>query len=51
VVVKPVPQVVRAEIAPWGGSAGGGIRYELPFPIKQLIKDKYIVPKQREVKK
>ena len=45
VVVKPIPQAVQAKIAPWGGSAGGGTQYELPFPIKQLIRDGYIVPK------
>ena len=45
VVVKPIPQTTRATIKAWGGSSGGGIQYELPMPIKQLIKEGYIVPK------
>ncbi|MCI5822082.1 MAG: TNT domain-containing protein [Lachnospiraceae bacterium] len=44
-VIKEIPGTIQAEIAPWGGSAGGGVQYELPKPILQLIKEGYIVPK------
>ncbi len=45
VVIKEIPNTVQAEIAAWGNSLGGGLQYELPMPIKQLIKEGYIVPK------
>lgn len=45
VVVKEIPNTVQAEIAAGGNSPGGGLQYELPMPIKQLIKEGYIVPK------
>ncbi|WP_423240950.1 glycohydrolase toxin TNT-related protein [Eubacterium ventriosum] len=32
-------------MAAWGGSPGGGLQYELSLPIKQLIKEGYIIPK------
>lgn len=32
-VIKEILGTVQAEIAPWGGSAGGGLQYELPMPI------------------
>lgn len=44
-VIKEISGTIQAEIAPWGGSAGGGLQYELPKPILQLIKEGYIVPK------
>lgn len=44
-VIKDIPKTIQAEIAPWGGSAGGGLQYELSMPILQLIKEGYIVPK------
>ena len=44
-VIKEIPGTIQAVIAPWGGSAGGGLQYELPKPILQLIKEGYIVPK------
>ena len=44
-VVKNIPGTIQAEIAPWGGSVGGGLQYELPKPILQLIREGYIVPK------
>ncbi|MCJ1977382.1 TNT domain-containing protein [Lactococcus paracarnosus] len=44
-VIKPLPNTVTAEIAAWGSSSGGGTQYELPRPIKQLIKEGYLVPK------
>ena len=45
IVIKEIPNIVQAEIAAWGNSLGGGMQYELPMPIKQLIKEGYIVPK------
>lgn len=45
VVVKEIPQTIQAKIAPWGNSVGGGIQYELSIPIKELIREGYIVPK------
>lgn len=44
-VIREIPETIQAEIAPWGGSAGGGLQYELPMPILQLIKEGYIVLK------
>lgn len=44
-VIKEIPNTVQAEIAAWGDSAGGGLQYELPMPILQLIREGYIVPK------
>lgn len=44
-VIKEIPGTIQAKIAPWGGSTGGGLQYELPMPILQLIKGGYIVPK------
>ena len=44
-VIKEIPDTIQSEIAPWGDSDGGGIQYELPKPINQLITEGYIVPK------
>lgn len=44
-VIKEIPETIQSEIAPWGDSPGGGLQYELPKPILQLIKEGYIVPK------
>ena len=44
-VIKEIPNTIQAEIAAWGNSAGGGLQYELPMPILQLIREGYIVPK------
>ena len=45
VVVEDIPNVVRATIAPWGDSVGGGIQYKLPAPIKDLIHQGFLIPK------
>ena len=45
VVVKEIPQTIQSKIAAWGDSVGGGVQYELPMPIKELIRKGYIVPK------
>ncbi len=44
-VVKEIPDTIQAVVAPWGGSEGGGLQYELPKSILQLIREGYIVPK------
>ena len=44
-VIKEIPGTIQAEILPWGDSVGGGIQYELPMPIMQLLKEGYIIPK------
>lgn len=41
-VVKPIDNVTISEIAAAFEQPGGGIQYELPSNIKQLIKDGYI---------
>ncbi|MDE6767649.1 MAG: TNT domain-containing protein, partial [Eubacterium sp.] len=45
VVVKPIPQTLQSEILAWGPSNGGGIQYELPMSIKELIRQGYIIPR------
>ena len=44
-VVKENPDTIQSEIAAWGDSEGGGLQYELPMPIKELIEKGYIVPR------
>lgn len=44
-VIKPIPDTIQAEIAPWGGSSGGGLQYELPMSIRELLQNEYIIPK------
>ncbi|WP_189270153.1 TNT domain-containing protein [Pseudobutyrivibrio ruminis] len=44
-VIKEIPDTTQAVIAKWGGSDGGGLQYELPKPILQLIREGYLVPK------
>lgn len=44
-VIKKIPNTIQGKIAAWGGSPGGGVQYELPEPIKQLIIEGYIIPK------
>ena len=43
IVVKEIPNTIKAEIAAWGSSSGGGIQYELPSPILELIKEGYLI--------
>ena len=45
IVIKEIPGTRQAEILGWGGSEGGGLQYELPMPILQLLKEGYIIPK------
>ncbi len=45
VVIKEIPKTIQSLFAPWGGSPGGGLQYELPMPILQLIREGNIVPK------
>lgn len=48
-VIKETPGTVQAEIAPWGGSVGGGLQYELPMPILPLIKRDILYLSREEV--
>lgn len=41
-VIKPIDNVTMSEIAKAFEQQGGGIQYELPSSIKQLIKDEFI---------
>ncbi|GEM56358.1 hypothetical protein B0A58_00240 [Flavobacterium branchiophilum NBRC 15030 = ATCC 35035] len=43
-VIKEIPTVSKGEIIPWFGEKGGGIQYELPASINDLIKEGYIKP-------
>lgn len=43
-IIKDIPDAVRGVIAPWGGSAGGGIQYKLPLSLGELIRQGYIIP-------
>ncbi|KYH06964.1 hypothetical protein A1704_21145 [Chryseobacterium cucumeris] len=43
-VLKDIPLVSEGEIIPWFGEKGGGIQYELPVSINDLIKEGYIKP-------
>lgn len=42
IVTRDIPDAIRAKIMPWGGSLGGGIQYELPKPIVELLKEGYL---------
>ncbi len=42
IVIQDIDGVIMSEVAPWGGSTGGGIQYVLPQPILDLI-NKYLV--------
>ena len=41
-VLKPIDNVTKGEIAPAFNQLGGGIQYELPSSIKQLLKDNFL---------
>ncbi|WP_312901931.1 glycohydrolase toxin TNT-related protein [Chryseobacterium taichungense] len=43
-ILKDIPGVSEGEIIPWFGEKGGGIQYELPASINDLIKEGYIKP-------
>ncbi|WP_299180620.1 glycohydrolase toxin TNT-related protein [uncultured Chryseobacterium sp.] len=43
-ILKDIPGVNEGEIIPWFGEKGGGIQYELPASINDLIKEGYIRP-------
>ena len=38
-VIRPIENVTISEIAPAFEQIGGGIQYELPFPVKDLLGD------------
>ena len=42
IVVHEIPETMQSEIRAWAGSPGGGVQYELPAPILQLLKEGYI---------
>lgn len=41
-VIKEVPGTKQGDVIPWFGEKGGGIQYELPANINDLIKEGYI---------
>ena len=45
IVKKPIPEVIQAEIAPWGDDMGGGIQFNLPHTLKWLIENDYLSKK------
>ena len=45
VVIKPIPETISSVVAPWGGSPGGGIQYNLPHTLKWLIENGYLIKK------
>lgn len=38
IVIKPIPEKICAEGAPWGDSPGGALQYDLPCTIQWLEK-------------
>ena len=42
-VVKPIPNVMIGETAPWFGYPGGGTQYFLPNPIQYYIDNGFII--------
>ena len=44
-VVKPIPKVTQAEVAPWFDQPGGGIQYKLLNSIQWYIDNGYILEK------
>jgi hypothetical protein len=45
IVVKPIPGVIQSKVAAWGGDPGGGLQYELPMTINELLRLGYIKEK------
>ncbi|MCZ4223981.1 TNT domain-containing protein [Pedobacter rhodius] len=43
-VINEIPGVKKGDIMPWFGEKGGGVQYELPANINDLIKEGYIKP-------
>ena len=41
-VLKDISNVIESEVAPWAGSQGGGIQYQLPDTINDLIMNGYL---------
>lgn len=41
-VIKPIPNTVQSTISDWGGSSGGGIQYDVPYPIVWLLDNGYL---------
>ncbi|WP_154224961.1 TNT domain-containing protein, partial [Enterococcus faecalis] len=44
-IIKDIPNVERAQIAPWFDKPGGGTQMLMPHSIKTLIEKGYIIPK------
>ncbi len=45
IVVKEIPNVEQATVAPWFDQPGGGIQKLLPHSIDELLRGGYIVKK------
>ena len=45
IVVKKIPNTIQSIIRDWAGSKGGGIQYELPLPIRELLENGSIEPR------
>ncbi len=43
-VIRDIPDVKEGEAIPWFGEKGGGVQYELPASIDDLIENGYIKP-------
>ena len=41
-IIKPLPETIQSTVAPWGGSTGGGLQYELSKPIMWYFEHGYI---------
>ena len=48
-VIKPIP-ATESIIAPWGGSKGGGLQYQLKDPILKLIDNGFLKVIRGDVK-
>lgn len=42
IVSKYIFNVIKSKAAPWGGSSGGGIQYQLPVPIQELLDQEFL---------